>query len=358
MSAAGNCCRALQAASVSRVTDAWRMAMQVAGCLLAVAGLLGLVVLPPSAVAQARAGVPRIGILFFGAAPVGASPDTEKGYLQGLRELGYVEGQNIQVERRYGQGRPDRMALLAAELVQLKVEVIVAAGPGPREAARSATRTIPIVTVSGADPVSDGWAHSLARPGGNVTGLTVTFPELHLKRLELFKQAFPQIVRVAMLVHPVEAAGAVDAVRGMDADTRRLGLQLQLIEVMGPADFDAAFSKARQQHAQAVYAVATNTMVAHASTLAALAAAQRLLSISEFPLLAQAGFVMTYGADLDDLQRRSMMLVDKILKGAKVGEVPIERPTKFQLTVNAGAAKAMGITIPPSLLLRADEVIQ
>jgi putative tryptophan/tyrosine transport system substrate-binding protein len=156
MSAAGSCCLALQTASFSRVAEAWRMAIQMAGYLLAVAGLLGLFVLPPSAVAQARAGVPRIGILFFGAAPVGASPDIEKGYLQGLRELGYVEGQNIHIERRYGQGRHDQMALLAAELVQLKVEVMIAAGPGPRETVRSATRSIPIVTVSGADPVREG----------------------------------------------------------------------------------------------------------------------------------------------------------------------------------------------------------
>jgi putative ABC transport system substrate-binding protein len=334
------------------------MAAQVAGSLLGIHALLGLVATPMRALAQTALRLPRIGMLFFGVAPTASSPDSEKGFLKGLRDLGYVEGQNVRIERRYAQGRSDRLASLAAELVQLPVDVIVAAGPGPLGAARSATRTIPIVTVSGADPVRDGWASSLARPGGNVTGLTVTFPELHLKRLEVMKQAFPQIVRVVMLAHPAEAASGVAYARLTDADARRLGLLVTIVEIHGPGDFDAAFALARTQRAQAIYAVATNTVLSHAAKLAALAAADRLVSISEFALLAQAGFVLTYGADLDDVQRRSITQVHKIPNGARPGELPIERPTKFRLALNLASAKAIGLAVPQSLLLRADEVIE
>ena len=173
--------------------------------------------------AQARAGVPRIGVLLFGTAPSGTDPDPDKGVRQGLRDLGYVEGQNILIERRYADGRPDRLAALVAELVQLKVDVIFAGGPAPREAASKATSTIPIVTVSGSDPVSEGWARSLAHPGGNVTGLTVTFPELGPKRLELLKQAFPGIVRVAVLIAPTELLDAKEVMQNMEADAPGAG---------------------------------------------------------------------------------------------------------------------------------------
>lgn len=341
-------------AAADQAIDRRRMAAQVAGSLLGIHALLGLVATPMRALAQTALRLPRIGMLFFGVAPTASSPDSEKGFLKGLRDLGYVEGQN----GRYAQGWSGRLASLAAELVQLPVDVIVAAGPGPLGAARSATRTIPIVTVSGADPVRDGWASSLARPGGNVTGLTVTFPELHLKRLEVMKQAFPQIVRVVMLAHPAEAASGVAYARLTDADARRLGLLVTIVEIHGPGDFDAAFALARTQRAQAIYAVATNTVLSHAAKLAALAAADRLVSISEFALLAQAGFVLTYGADLDDVQRRSITQVHKIPNGARPGELPIERPTKFRLALNLASAKAIGLAVPQSLLLRADEVIE
>ena len=298
----------------------------------------------------------RIGMLVFGTAPSGANPDPA-GFQQGLRELGYVEGHNVVIERRYADGRPDRLAALAAELVQLKVDVILAGGPATREAASKATSTIPIVTVSGSDPVREGWAQSLAYPGGNVTGLTVTLPGLQLKSLELLKEVFPAITRVALLIAPLEL-DAKEIVQEMEAGARRLGLQIQVLEVRGPNDFDAAFSLARQRHAQALYMFATNTVVTHRARLASLAASDRLLSISQFPLMAQAGFLMIYGADLDDLGRRSISHMDKILKGARAGDLPIERPTKFQLIVNLKTAKALGITIPKSVLLRADEVIQ
>ena len=324
---------------------------------LAAVLFLGMAIAPLSAAAQTRATLPRIGILSFDAAPSATNPDPAHGFERGLRELGYVEGRNIVIERRYADGRPERLAPLAAELVQLKVDVILAAGPGPLEATRQATETIPIVTTSG-DPVREGWAKSLARPGGNVTGLTVTFEELPGKRLQLLKQAFPAVVRVAVLVDPV-AVGDVRALeQAMQASARPLGLQIQVLEMRDASELDAAFALARQHRAQALYVSATNTMVTHRTRIAALVTRDKLLSITSFPVMARAGFLMTYGADLEDLSRRAITLMDKILKGARPGDLAIEQPTKFQLIVNLKTAKALGLTIPQSLLLRADEVIE
>jgi len=327
---------------------------QASRALVAISFVLGVTTMS-HAWAQARTNIPKIGLLSFGTAPSGTDPDPDRGIRQGLQELGYVEGRNIIIERRYADGLPDRLAAQAAELVRLKVDVILAGGPAPREAARMATSSIPIVTISGSDPVREGWAESLANPGGNITGLTVTFPGLDLKGLEILKEAFPAITRVAVLTEfrPDERFK-----EERDAAARRLGLELQFIEVPREDDIDRAFTIARQGHAQALIAMATNVVVSHRSRLAALAAADRMLSISEFPLMAQAGFLLTYGADLDDLGRRSVAQIDKILKGARAGELPIERPTKFRLVVNLKTAKTLGLTIPQSLLLRADEVIQ
>lgn len=308
------------------------------------------------AAAQTRARMPRIGILSYAAAPSGTSLDPRfVGFRQGLQELGYAERENILIELRFADGRPDRLAAQAADLVKLKVDVLVAFAPAAREAARKATTTIPIVTVSGSDPVREGWAKSFARPGGNITGLTVVYPELVPKCLEVLKEAFPGIVRVAMLIDPTEVVDAGEVVQETEAGAQRLGMQLQVIEVRGPNDFDTAFSLARQRNAQALFAVAA---VAHRTRLAALALKDKLLSISEFPLMAQAGFLMCYGADLGDLGRRSVAQMDKILKGARPGDMPIERPTKFQLSINLKTAKALGITVPRSILLRADEVVE
>jgi len=323
--------------------------------LVAIFSLLGVATTLSNASAQARANAPQVGILSFGPAPAGTDPDPEAGVRQGLREFGYVEGQNIFIQRRYADGNPDRLAAQVADLVRLKVDVILAGGPATLEAARNATSSIPIVTISGSDPVRAGWAESLARPGGNITGLTVTFPDLDLKRLEILKEAFPAITRVAMIT---EFRPDQRFKEERDAGARRLGLELQFIEMPRESDIDQAFTVARQGRAQALIAVATNVVVSNRSRLAALAAADRMLSIGEFPLMAQAGFLLTYGADLDDLGRRSIAQIDKILKGARAGELPIERPTKFRLIVNLKTAKALGLKIPQSLLLRADEVIQ
>jgi putative ABC transport system substrate-binding protein len=323
--------------------------------LIATSLLCGAVTISSDAGAQARADAPKVGILSFGPAPAGTDPDPDTGVRQGLREFGYVEGRNIVIERRYANGMPDRLAAQAAELVHLKVDVILANGPATLVAARKATDSVPIVTISGSDPVRDGWAESLAHPGGNVTGLTVTFPGLDQKRLEILKEAFPTIRRVAVLT---EFRADQKFKEEMDASARQLKLELLFVEVPREEEVDRAFSIARQGRSQALLAVATNVVVSHRSRLAALAATDRMVSISEFPLMAQAGFLLTYGADLDDLGRRSIGQIDKILKGARAGDLPIERPTKFRLTVNQNAAKALGLTIPQSLLARADEVIQ
>jgi len=318
---------------------------------IAAAGLAGRLTTLRAQPAGAR--MPRIGMLSFGPAPVGADPDPSAGFRQGLRELGYSDGRNLVVDYRYADGRPDTLAVLAADLVRLKVDVIVTGGPAPLASARKATNTIPIVSIGGADPVGEGWAQSLARPGGNITGLTVTFPELGPKRLELLKQAMPGLARVAVLLAPAELRSS-----GPDLDARALGLQLQVLEVSGPDDFEAAFKRAAQERAQALYAIATNMIVSHRSRLAALSISARLPSITEFPLLAEAGFLISYGADLDALGRRAATYVDKILKGARPGDLPIERPTVFELVINLRTAKAIGTTLPPAVLARANRLIE
>jgi putative tryptophan/tyrosine transport system substrate-binding protein len=305
---------------------------------------------------SAQAPLPRIGALVFGSAPGGLQPDPVAGFEAGLREIGLVDGRNITIEWRYADGRPERLALLAAELAQSKVALIVAFGPAPVHAARAATSTIPIVAIGSPDPVAEGWAQSLARPGGNLTGLTVTFEELGPKRLEILKEARPGIARVAVLLAPAEILKGSEAV--MRAGARALGLELQWIEVNAAADFEPACERARQGRAQGLYAIATNLIVTHRRRLAELAQRQRLPSISEFSLLAQAGFLLSYGANLDALGRRAVSYIDKILKGARPGDLPIERPTRFELMVNLGVARALGITLPVVTLQRADRVIE
>ncbi len=300
---------------------------------------------------------PRIGVLSFGSAPGGPNADPSIGFREGLRALGYVEGRNLTIEWRYADGRPERLTAAAAELVQLKVAVILAGGPASMHSARAATASIPIVAIGGVEPVAEGWAQSLARPGGNMTGFTVSFAELGPKRLEVLKQARPGLGRVAVMFEPAQVvkSGTSDL---MLAGARTLGLELQMLEISEPADFEPAFDRARQGSAEGLYASATNLIVTHRRRLGELARRQRLPSISEFPLMAEAGFLLSYGADLDALGRRAATYVDKILKGARPGELPIERPTEFELVVNLQTAGAIGLTLPAATLQRADRVIR
>jgi putative ABC transport system substrate-binding protein len=295
-------------------------------------------------------------MLSFFAAPTAADSDpNEAAFRLALREAGFSEGQNVVIERRFADGHHDRLVAMAADLVRLKVDVILAPGQPSREAARKATATIPIVTLSGSDPVREGWAASLARPGGNVTGTTFTFPELGPKRLELLKEAMPALRRIAVLIDPIEVVDRVDVLRETEAGARRLGLLMQVIEIHGGKDLEAAFARARRGNAQAVVPIA---MWSHRDQVAALAARERLAAIGEGPHEAQAGLLLGYGADLDDLVRRSALQMARILKGARAGDLPIERPTKFRLALNLRTARAIGATLPQSLLLRADEVIE
>lgn len=326
--------------------------------LVAVSLLIAVLLAPDALVAQSTARLPRVGVLVISNA---APNDTATaGLSQGLRELGYVDGRNVAFEWRDAGGRPERLAPLAVELSQAKVDVIVAGGPGPLAAVRAATSTIPIVAIASSDPVGGGWARSLARPGGNVTGFTVTFPELGSKRLELLKQALPGVVRVGIVLAPGELPGGESdqVARRLTADARSLGLQTQVFEVRAAADFERAVRDARDARVQALFTVETTFVVVNRDRLAALAAQHGLPVIGEFTAFGVEGVLVAYGANLNELWRRSATTVDRILKGTPVGDVPIEQPTKLELTVNLKAARALGIAIPQSLLLRADRVVE
>ncbi len=276
------------------------------------AGAAGLIATPLGV--RSQPSPPRVGVLFFGSAPDGPNPDpdpADAGLREGLRALGWGEGRNVAIEWRHAEGRPDRLAVLAAELVQGRVDLIVADGPAPIKAPLAATGTLPIVAIGSADPVAAGWAQSLARPGGNIAGLTVTFPELATKQLEILKEARPGLTRVAVLRAPTEMPKSGDSV--LPDGARALGLDLQWHDVGDVADFEPAATRARQGRADGLYAIPTNLVVTHRRRLAELVQRQRWR---------------------------------------------FERPTRFEFVVNLGAARAMGITLPAATLQRADRVIE
>jgi putative ABC transport system substrate-binding protein len=316
----------------------------------------GLLVAPLAAKAQPAAKVARIGYL---AGSLAAFPQLREAFIQGLRDLGYVEGRNLVIEYRSPEGKPERLPALAAELVALKVDVIVAAGTPQPLAAKQATRTIPIVFAGASDPVASGLVTSLARPGGNVTGLSLLLPELVGKTLEQLKQAIPGVNRVAVLWQPgLGERTEKDLLKGAEAAGRALGVRLQFVEARGPADFDRAFSDMTKARADALTVLGSNMFLIERRRLVALAAKNRLPAVYPLREWVDVGGLMAYGANLADLFRRAATYVDKILKGAKPADLPVEQPTKFELVINLKAAKALGLTIPPSVLGRADEVIQ
>jgi putative ABC transport system substrate-binding protein len=317
---------------------------------LAVILLLNLPVGLVTGEAQREAKPARIGFLV-----TARNLGIESAFPQGMAELGYVEGRDIIIEWRAAAGRTDHLPALAEELVQLRVDVIVAAGPEARLAAMKATSTLPIITVGGRDPVAEGWAASLARPGGNVSGLTVTYPEMLGKNLELLKELVRGLSRAAALWDPT-ALGPETLVETMRA-ARALGVDLRAIEVRSPGDLDGAVREAAQDRRQALVVFETPMLFAQRAHLAQLARRHRLAAIGEWRLSASAGYLVSYGADLGDLLRRAASYVDKILKGAKPGALPIQRPTKFEFVINLKTAKSLGLTIPPSILGRADQVI-
>jgi putative ABC transport system substrate-binding protein len=320
----------------------------------AVLALLALGAGAFTAVAQA-AKIARIGYL-------GDSPATGpriEAFLQGLRDLGYVEGRNLVIEYRYTEGKPERLPALAAELVALKVEVIVAGNTLTALAAMQATGTLPIVFVA-ADPVTSGLVTSLARPGGNVTGLSALIPELVGKCLEHLTQAVPGVSPVAVLWQPggQDERTEKDMLKRAEIAARALGVRLQFVEARGPADFDRAFSDMTKAGARALTVLTSVMVVIERRRLVDLAAKNRLPAVYPLRDFVDAGGLMSYGPNGPDLFRRAATYVGRILKGAKPGDLPVEQPTKFELVVNLKTAKALGLTIPQSALGRADEVIQ
>jgi putative ABC transport system substrate-binding protein len=323
--------------------------------LLASAVLLAA---PLAAEGQQAAKVARIGFLSAGSPPI--TPHLLEAFLQGLRDLGYVEGRSLVIEYRFAEGKFERLSALAAELVALKVDVMFAGGSVQALAAKRSTTTLPIVFIVPSDPVADGLVTSLARPGGNLTGLASVASDLVGKRLEQLKRAVPGINRVAVLWHPGGSGGGTnkDMLKATDAAARALGVRPQFIEVRGPEDFDRAFSEMTKERAGALIVLGSVMFSIERRRLVDLAAKNRLPAVYALREFVDAGGLMAYGASQADLNRRAATYVDKILKGAKPGDLPIEQPTKFELVINLKTAKVLGLTIPQSLLQRADEVIR
>jgi putative ABC transport system substrate-binding protein len=302
------------------------------------------------AAAQQAKKIPRIGYLFTGLlAP--------KEFLQALRELGYVEGKNIVVEFRSAEGREERLPALAAELASLNVDVIVAPGTASARAARQATKTIPIVYTGGADPVAIGLVASLARPGGNVTGVTSLSRELTGKRLELLKETFPNVALVAVLTRGVNPV-TTELLKDTEAAAKAFRLRLQILEVRGPNDFDKAFSAITKQRAGALIELPSPLFHSNRKRIVEFAAKSRLPSVFHSRDFVDAGGLMCYGEHNAELLRRVAYYVDRILKGTKPADLPVEQPTKFEFIVNLKTAKQIGLRIPPNVLVRADKVIK
>jgi putative tryptophan/tyrosine transport system substrate-binding protein len=312
-------------------------------------------VAPLAAVVQQPTRVYRIGALSSQATP-GRGPFVEV-FLEGMRALGYVEGQHFALEVRAAAGHYERLPALAAELVRLKPEVIVAQGTPAALAAKDATTTIPIVIVGVGDPVGSGLVASLARPGGNITGVSLLAPDLVGKQLEFLKAVRPTVSRVAVLWNPTNPAQA-RWVREADGAAQRLGVQLHLVEARGPEAFASAFAAMTRAHAGALLVLVDNIFFEHRSRLVDLAAMSHLPTMYGGRAFVEAGGLISYWASVTDGWRRGATYVDKILKGAKPADLPVEQPTRFELIINLKTAEALGITIPPTLLFQADEVIK
>jgi putative tryptophan/tyrosine transport system substrate-binding protein len=320
---------------------------------LALSAILLALALPTQA--QQPKKVPRIGVMWLYSPDI-ASPFSE-AFRQGLRGLGYIEGQNIALEERWAEGRYDRLPSLAAELVRLNVDIIVTASTQAAQAGQQATRSIPIVMTVVSDPVESGLVGSLARPGGNVTGLSLMHPDLSGKRLELLKEVIPKLSRVAVLSN-LSNPIIPPLLRETEAAARALGVQLQVVEVRGPTELDSAFSVITRDRAGALVVLPDGIFQNERRRIAALAAKGRLPAMYAWREAVDAGGLMAYGASLPDIFRRAAVYVDKILKGTKPADLPVEQPTKFELVINLNAAKQIGLTIRPNVLARADKVIK
>jgi putative tryptophan/tyrosine transport system substrate-binding protein len=315
-----------------------------------VRGLGAVLVAPLAAGAQPGVKLRRIGFLRSGQPP----PFWVKALQQGLRDLGYVEGKSIVLEVRFTDRSPEKLSELAAGLLRLDVDVIVASGTPAALAAKELTRTVPIVFVGVNDPVGTGLVKELSRPGGNITGLTNQTPDLAMKRVQLLLEIIPQLARLAVLGNPTHPAFA-SQVKTIKTGVQGLGGQVEVIAVREPNDFEAAFKMVRT--AQALLQLDDVLLTTHRARLLELTAQNRLPAIYGSREFVDAGGLMAYGVNFPDMYQRSASYVDKILRGAKPADLPVEQPTKFELVINLKTAKALGLTIPPSLLLRADQVI-
>jgi len=329
---------------------------------LSVILVVSLFLVPLSAGAQQTGKLFRIGLL----SP--ASPSDANGkpsdlavlftaFQDSLRELGYVDGQNIKVESRWAEGNYDRLPGLAADLVGLKVDVIVTYGTPASQAAKRATGTIPIVMAAIIDPVASSLVASLARPGGNVTGQSLMSPDLAEKQLEILKEAVPKISRVAVLHNPANPGNAPQVRHAQDA-ARTLGVRLQILGARGPSEIDSAFVAMINEHAGGVIVLVDAVLQNNRTRVTNLAARHRLPAVYGLGEYAEVGGLLAYGPNRLDMFRRAATYVDQVLKGAKPGDLPVEQPKKFALIINLKTAKALGLTLPPSLLVRADEIIQ
>jgi putative ABC transport system substrate-binding protein len=320
--------------------------------------VLGGLFSPVTAEAEQATKIARIGYLATNLA--GTPPASHVAFLEGLRDLGYVEGRNVVIEYRDAEGKVERFPALLAELIALKVDVIVAPGTPAALAAKHATRTLPIVFPVAVDPVQSGLVTSLARPGGNVTGLSALVSELVGKCLEQLTQAVPGVSRVAVLWQPggLDERTEKEMLKGAEVAGRALGVRLQFVQARGPADFERAFSEMTKARAGALTVLTSVMFVNERRRLVDLAAESRLPAAYAQREFVDAGGLMSYGTNVADLFRRAATYVDRILKGAKPGDLPVEQSTKFELVINLKAAKALGLTIPPSVLARADQVIE
>jgi ABC-type uncharacterized transport system substrate-binding protein len=317
--------------------------------------LIAALLLAVAVIAQAPPKVPRIG--FLSATSPSAIAARVEAFRQGLRELGYVEGKNIVIEWRYAEGKLDRLSELAAELVGLKVDVIVSAGPPPTRSAKKATSTIPIVMAFDSDPVGNGFVASLARPQGNITGLSALYPELGGKGLETLNEVVPKLSRVAVLGTSTSPTYA-PVMREIELAAKALKLQVQYLDVLDSKDIETAFRAANKGRAQALLTLGSPILDYERAHVADLAVKNRLAAIYPQIEFTEAGGLMYYGANTPDLFRRAATYVDKILKGAKPAELPVEQPKKFEFIINLKAAKQIGLTIPSNVLARADKVIK
>ena len=305
--------------------------------------------------AQQTGKIHRVGVLMSGS-PSNASRRIQ-AFRQGLRELGYVEGKNIAFEYRYGEGRPDTLPERVAELVHLQVDLLVTDTSNATQAAKNATKTIPVVFTTANDPVGDGQVASLAKPGGNLTGFSILALDLNGKRLELLKEAFPQITRVAFLPITGEAIGE-NRFKEAEIAAQGLRLRLQRLRVKGADDLESAFDAAKRSGAEAVLAHPSTFVATNRARIIELAAKHRLPVIFGGAEAAEAGGLMSYGPDIVDNYRRAAVYVDKILKGTKPADLPVQQPMKFEFVINLKTAKQIGLTIPPNVLARADKVIR